>query len=100
MLGIVRFDERDGLRKNSNIPRENPRNEIVDGQFTLLGPREIRVYDGLVFNPFRNVQRRIVMRIGILLFVVVYFGEIHNGIRKLARVPLLCGRNDFVGQMK
>ncbi len=75
---IRRLDERDGLRKGGDVAREDARDILVGGERALLAPREVRTYDRLVFNTFSDVERRVVVRVRILFFVVVYFRERHG----------------------
>ena len=75
MLGIVRFDERDGLREDGDIAREYACDILFGRERLLLATLEIRVYYRLIFNALRDVEGCVVVRVCVLFFVVVYFGE-------------------------
>ena len=72
---IGRFDQRDGLREGGDVAREDARDVLFGRKRTLLAPLEIRTYYRLVLNSFRDIEGRIVMRVRVLFFVVVYLGE-------------------------
>ena len=78
-LGVVgrigRLDERDGLREGGDVAREDALDVLVGRERALAAPREVGAYDRLVPDAFRDVERRVVVRVRILLFVVVYLRE-------------------------
>lgn len=80
MGGVVAFDERDGLRQGGDVAREDALDVFVGRKPPLLAAREVRAYDRLVFNAFGDVERRVVMGICVLFFVMVYLREGHGAI--------------------
>ena len=85
MGGVVAFDERDGLRQGGDVAREDAFDVFVGRKPPLLAAREVRAYDRLVFNAFRDVERRVVMGICVLFFVMVYLREGHGAIYLIFR---------------
>ena len=78
VVGVRRFDERDGLREGGDIARENALDVLSGGESALLAPLEVGAYYRLFFNALRDVEGCVVMRVCVLFFVMVYPGERHG----------------------
>ena len=81
-LGVVgrvaRLDERDGLRQRRDVAREDSLDVFGRREVAPAAADEMGVDDRLVLDPFGDVQRRVVVHVGVLLlFKVVYLGEGH-----------------------
>ena len=75
VVGVRRFDERDGLREGGDVACENALDILPGGERALLAALEVRAYYRLFFNALRNVEGCVVVRVCVLFFVMVYLGE-------------------------
>ena len=72
MVGVVALDKGNCLRKGRDITLENARNVLVGGELAALLAYEIGVYYRLLRNALGDVERGVVVSIGILALVVLY----------------------------
>ena len=72
VLGLVALDEGYGLREDRYVAAQNALDIFIRREGAAALAHEMGIDDGLVGNTLGDVQRRVVVRVGILLFEVFY----------------------------
>ncbi len=73
MLGLVALDERYGLREYGDVAAQNAVDILIGGERASAFAHEVGVDYRLFGHAFGDVQRAVVMRVGILFLVMIYF---------------------------